>query len=79
MAAHDLHHLRGIGRTPRRLRHFKKILRTDCSGCNDAQDFHVLGAVVVEPVNGAPRNAKRLSRPNVDQLAVLEVWIVTET
>ena len=49
---------------------FAEILRADRRGCNYAQLLHVFGAVVVESVNGAPRNAERLPRPHVDQLAV---------
>src|SRR4030095_14817860 len=35
-------------------------------GGAEAERLHVLAAVVVESVNGAARNAERLSRPDVD-------------
>src|SRR2546426_1846408 len=74
MAAHDLGHLDSIRwPTGRRLRHLgnlAEILRTDRGGGDGAKCLHVLAAVVVEPVNGAARNAEGLPRPDVDRSAV---------
>ncbi len=47
-----------------------EVLRTDGGRRDGAERLHVLAAVVVEPVNGAARNAEGLSRPDVDPLPV---------
>jgi hypothetical protein len=77
MAAHDLHHLYPVRRTASRrsdqLGRFAEELRPDCGGCHHAQTLHDFGAVVVEPMNGGPRTAKRLSRPYVNRLTSF-VW-----
>src|SRR4029450_5985263 len=74
MAVHDVGHLDAVRwPTSGRLHHLGRlaeILRTDCSWCDGTKRLDVLAAVVVEPVNSAARNAKGLSRPDVDRLAV---------
>lgn len=54
----------------RRFGGFTKILRTDCGGRDNTKCFHILVAVVVKAVNGAPRNAECLSRPNIDLFSI---------
>src|SRR5690348_16392182 len=65
---HNLRHLlpvrRPAGRRVDHLGGFTKILRTNCGRRDHAEPFRVLAAVVVEPVNGAARNAERL--PGLD-------------
>ena len=73
MAAHDLGHLEVVrrpagGRIEHRGR-LVKILRTDGGGRDGAEGLHVLAAGVVEPVNGAARNAEGVPRPDVDPFA----------
>ncbi len=74
MATHNLYHLRAVRRTTGRrsdhLRRFAEVLRVDGRGRHGAEHLHVSRTVVIEPVNGAPRNAERLPRPHIDQLAV---------
>src|SRR5713101_1477775 len=74
MAAHDLRHLRSVRRsTACRVDHVSalaEILRTDRSWRDHAQRLHVLYSMVIEPVNGAARNAECLSRPDVDLFSV---------
>src|ERR1700722_17004228 len=74
VAAHDLRHLCSVRRTTgRRVDHLGSLaekLRTYCGWCDHAQRLHVLGSVVIEPVNGAARNAECLARPNVDLFPV---------
>jgi hypothetical protein len=47
-----------------------KILRPDRGGRDGTEGLHVLAADVVEPVNGAPRNAQGLPWPDVHPLAI---------
>src|SRR5919108_339260 len=47
-----------------------EILRTDRGGRDGTEGLHVLTAVVVEPVNGAARNAEGLPWPDVNSFAV---------
>ena len=73
VAAHDLGHLEVVrrpagGRIEHRGR-LVKILRTDGGGRDGAEGLHVLAAGVVEPVNGAARNAEGVPRPDVDPFA----------
>ena len=74
VAAHDLRHLYPVGRAAGcgvdHLGRLAKELRADRRRRNDGQPLHVFGTVVIEPVDRAPRNAERLARPHVDQLAV---------
>ena len=74
VAAHDLRHLCPVRRTTgRRVDHLgslAEILRTDRGWRDHAERLHVLASIVIEPVNGASRNAERLSRPDVDLFSV---------
>ena len=47
-----------------------EILRTYRGWRDHAECLRVLASVVIEPVNGAPRNAKCLPRPDVDLFSV---------
>ena len=74
MTAHDLRHpgavRRPAGRCVDHLGGVAEILWPDRGRRDQAEHLHVLAAVVVEAVNGAARNAERLSRPDVEALAV---------
>lgn len=74
MTAHDLRHpcsiWRSVGRCVDHLGRLAEILWTDCGRRDYAERFRVLAAIVVEPVNGAARNAECLSRPDVDWFSV---------
>ena len=70
VAAHDFHQFcsvrRASGRGVNYLGRFPKILWTYRCWCDQAQCLRVVDSVVIEPVNGAVRDAKRLSRLDVD-------------
>ena len=74
MAAHDLRHLRSVRRpTGRRVDHLGRLaekLRTDRSWRDHAERLRVLASVVIEPVNGAARNAECLPWPDVNLFSV---------
>src|SRR5438093_3321022 len=74
MAAHDLGHLDSVrwstGRHLHHLGDLAEVLWTDRGWRDGTKRLHVLASVVVEPVNGAARNAKGLPRPDVDRFAV---------
>lgn len=70
VTAHDLGHLRAVGRTAgSRVDHlgtFAEVLRTDCSRCDYAKCLHLLPAVIGERVNSTTRNAECLPRTDLD-------------
>src|SRR5207249_4092229 len=72
--AHDVGHLDPVrwptGCRPHQPGNLAEILRTDRGWCDGAERLDVLAAVVVEPVNGAARNAEGLPRPDLDPFAV---------
>ena len=74
MAAHDLRQFRPVRRpADRRVDHvgrLAEILRTDRGRRDHAERLRVPRAVVVEAVNGAARNAERLTRPDVNLFSV---------
>src|SRR5262249_55216143 len=74
MAAHDFAHLDSVRwPTSRRLHNLgslAEILRTDRGWRNGTEHLHISAAVVVEPVNGAARNAEGLPWPDVDPFAI---------
>src|SRR5271157_3357405 len=74
VATHDLHHLCAVRWTTcRRVDHLGRlaeILRTYRSWRNYTERLHVLACLVIEPMNGAARNAERLSRPDIDLFSI---------
>src|SRR5579862_2303778 len=74
MAAHDFGHLDSVRRTSGRcVDHFSrlpKILWTYGCWRDHAERLHVPRSVILEPVDGATRNAQRLARPHVDLFSV---------
>jgi hypothetical protein len=74
VAAHDLGHLdavrRAAGRRGHDGRRVAEILRPDRSWRNGTECLDVLGAAVVEAVDGAARDAERLAGPKVNALAI---------
>ena len=74
VAEHDLHHFCAIRWAAAShvdcLGHFAKILRPDGGRRDHAQHLCVLRGIVVETVHAAARDAKRLSRADVDLPAV---------
>src|SRR4051794_9376959 len=71
---HDLGHLRSIrwstGRRVNHLGRLTEVLRTNRAWWDHAERFYILASVIIEPVNGAPRDAECLPRPNLDLFAV---------
>src|SRR3954470_18001018 len=74
VAAHDLRHPRPVRRTPWRgiedLCRLAKELRADRGRRDEAEGSSVLAAVVVEPMDGAARNAQCLPDADLDRLSV---------
>src|SRR5262249_44666301 len=74
MPAHDLRNVYSVRRTNSRcvdrFGSLAEILRANCRRCDYAKRLHVPASMVVEPVNGAARNAERLAGPDVDLLSV---------
>src|SRR5215472_14180308 len=70
VAAHDFDQLcsvrRAIANRVDYLGGFAEILWTYRCWCDQAQCLRVVDSIVIEPVNGAVRDAKRLSRLDVD-------------
>src|ERR1700730_8872329 len=74
MAEHNLRHFQPVRRTTgRRVGHLGALAEkrgTDRGGRDYAEGLHLPASIVIEPVNGAARNAERLPGPNLDWFSI---------